>query len=73
MEEDNDGGTKDLQWFAMHFLVVRYRDMIKEQDRTKCVIREVIITKLTTEVSTRAYYPNMYVPIRSYFCVVGGS
>lgn len=51
VEENSDQGSNDIQWFAVHFLVVWYRDMTEEKDRTKSVIREVIINKLTTEVS----------------------
>ena len=54
VDNDSDQGSSDIQWFAMHFLVLWYRDVMcstEEQNRIKCGIREVIITKLTSEVS----------------------
>ena len=53
VDDDSDQGSSDIQWFAVHFLVVWYRDVMclnEERGSTKCVIREAIITKLTTEV-----------------------
>ena len=72
VEEGSDQGSHDIQWFAVHFLVVWYRDMMEEQGRIKSVIREVIMAKLTTEVSV---FLTMYMCICCHllFCVVGGS
>ena len=53
MDDNSDQGLSDIQWFAVQFLLLWYRDVMclnEEHDSTKCV-REVIITKLTTEVS----------------------
>ena len=53
VDDDSDLGSSDIQWFAVHFLILWYRDVMcltEELGRTKCDLREVIITKLTTEV-----------------------
>ena len=71
MEEGSDQGSHDIQWFAVHFLVVWYGDMMEEQGRIKNVIREVIMAKLTTEVSIFPYY--VCICCHLLFCVVGGS
>ena len=53
MDDNSDQGSSDIQWFAVKFLAVWYRDVMclnEEHGSTMCV-REAIITKLTTEVS----------------------